>query len=170
MRQGKVGDVAHLVLVHTHAHLFAGSSGDNHSEMEETDDGAESNTGDRDYEFLQFRINRMRLDSAYMHRLLTARPRKLPYEECAKWVQAWGGRWGSEEEWNAWINMGEKRNAYIPAQPDVYYGRIGKWVSWDHFLFGDEKTSKGDDDQGGKDLTKGEDGGCAEGRGSDLWD
>ena len=30
--------------------------------------------------------------------------------------------------------MGEKRNSYIPARPDEYYGRLGKWISWDHFL------------------------------------
>ena len=33
-----------------------------------------------------------------------------------------------------WINQGEKRNAYIPARPDEYYGRLGQWISWDHFL------------------------------------
>lgn len=33
-----------------------------------------------------------------------------------------------------WINQGEKRNSYIPARPDEYYGRLGQWISWDHFL------------------------------------
>lgn len=38
--------------------------------------------------------------------------------------------------------MGEKRNSYIPSKPDEYYGRQGKWVSWDHFLgkVGDDDT------------------------------
>ena len=30
--------------------------------------------------------------------------------------------------------MGEKRNSYIPARPDEYYGDLGQWISWDHFL------------------------------------
>lgn len=30
--------------------------------------------------------------------------------------------------------MGEKRNSYIPARPDEYYGDLGQWKSWDHFL------------------------------------
>jgi len=30
--------------------------------------------------------------------------------------------------------MGEKRNSYIPARPDVYYGGLGQWQSWEHFL------------------------------------
>ena len=32
------------------------------------------------------------------------------------------------------LTKGEKRNSYIPARPDEYYGRLGKWISWDHFL------------------------------------
>lgn len=30
--------------------------------------------------------------------------------------------------------MGEKRNSYIPARPDEYYGGLGTWISWEHFL------------------------------------
>ena len=40
-----------------------------------------------------------------------------------------------------WIDMGEKRNSYIPARPDEYYENLGQWKSWDHFL-----GLSGDDD------------------------
>lgn len=38
--------------------------------------------------------------------------------------------------------MGEKRNSYIPARPDEYYGGLGQWIGWDHFL-----GLVGDDDE-----------------------
>ena len=41
--------------------------------------------------------------------------------------------------------MGEKRNPYIPSAPDEYYGRLGTWVSWDHFLL--EPPEEEDDAQ-----------------------
>lgn len=38
--------------------------------------------------------------------------------------------------------MGEKRNSYIPARPDEYYGALGQWRNWDHFLgFADDDES-----------------------------
>jgi len=82
---------------------------------------------------LNWRVAKMRLEEANTRRFLKAGPRFLPYEECRKWVQAWS-RWDCEEEWVSWINEGEKRNSYIPAMPDVYYGKRGEWLGWDHFL------------------------------------
>lgn len=67
-------------------------------------------------------------------RMIKSKPRFLPYEECRKWVIAWGNRWVTEGEWRSWIATGEKRNPYIPSRPDEYYGDKGKWISWDHFL------------------------------------
>lgn len=84
-------------------------------------------------EDLSWRVEKLRLEEANTRRFLKAGPRFLPYEECRKWVQAWN-RWDNEEDWNNWIMMGEKRNAYIPARPEEYYGRLGQWISWDHFL------------------------------------
>lgn len=82
---------------------------------------------------LGWRVEKLRLEEANTKRFLKAKPRHLPYDECRKWVQAMN-RWDNEEEWKSWIDMGEKRNAYIPARPDEYYGRLGKWISWEHFL------------------------------------
>ena len=49
-------------------------------------------------EDLNWRVNKMRLEEANTKRFLKSKPRFLPYEECSKWVQAFG-RWRSEEDW-----------------------------------------------------------------------
>lgn len=82
---------------------------------------------------LNWRVEKLRLEEANKRRFLKSGPRFLPYDECRKWVQAWG-RWKNAKEWKEWIEMGEKRNSYIPARPDEYYSKQGKWISWDHFL------------------------------------
>lgn len=46
--------------------------------------------------------------------------------------------------------MGEKRNSYIPSYPDEYYGRLGQWISWDHFLGKDNGAQ--DDGKGETDI------------------
>lgn len=89
---------------------------------------------------LDWRVAKLKLEEANTRRFLKAKPRYLPYVECRKWVKAFG-RWKSEDEWKEWINEGEKRNSYIPARPDEYYGSMGKWINWDHFL-----GLEGDDD------------------------
>lgn len=93
---------------------------------------------------LNWRVEKLRLEEANTRRFLKAGPRFLPYDECTKWVQAWN-RWESEEEWKSWIDEGEKRNSYIPARPDEYYGNRGEWKGWDHFL-GNVVEGEGDDD------------------------
>lgn len=62
---------------------------------------------------LSWRVEKLRLEEQNTERFLKAPSRFLPYEECCKWVQAFG-RWKTEEDWKEWIEMGEKRNAYIP--------------------------------------------------------
>ncbi len=89
-------------------------------------------------EDLSWRVEKLRLEEANTRRFLKAGPRFLPYEECRKWVQAWD-RWDCEDDWVRWIDEGEKRNSYIPARPDEYYGKLGKWKGWDHFL-GKDRT------------------------------
>ncbi|KAG7368446.1 hypothetical protein IV203_031189 [Nitzschia inconspicua] len=85
-------------------------------------------------EDLNWRVHKLRLEEANTRRFLKAGPRFLPYEECRKWVQAWGNRWQSASEWENWIAAGEKRNSYIPSRPEEYFTRRGEWISWDHFL------------------------------------
>jgi hypothetical protein len=50
-------------------------------------------------EDLNWRVHKLRLEEANTRRFLKAGPRFLPYEECRKWVQAWGNRWQSATEW-----------------------------------------------------------------------
>jgi hypothetical protein len=50
-------------------------------------------------EDLNWRVQKLRLEEANTRRFLKAGPRFLPYEECRKWVQAWGNRWQSASEW-----------------------------------------------------------------------
>ena len=48
---------------------------------------------------LNWRVEKLRLEEANKRRFLKSGPRFLPFNECRKWVQAWGERWESEEEW-----------------------------------------------------------------------
>jgi hypothetical protein len=91
---------------------------------------------------LHWRVVKLRLEEQNTRRFLQSTPRFLPYEECRKWVQAWGKRWESEQDWIEWIAMGEKRNPYIPSAPDRYYGKLGQWKGWDHFLGIDQVIKK----------------------------
>jgi hypothetical protein len=124
-------------------------------------------------EDIHWRVAKLRLEEQNTRRFLKSRPRFLPYNECRKWVQALG-RFQTEEDWKEWISMGEKRNPYIPvrpeqhlfytidkcilsrprhisllsfrlkSRPDEYYGRMGQWISWDHFLL-ERKQRNGKD-------------------------
>jgi len=52
-------------------------------------------------------------------------------------LQAWN-RWETQEQWEEWISLGEKRNSYIPSNPEEYYTRRGEgWKGWDDFLLGE---------------------------------
>lgn len=50
-------------------------------------------------EDLAWRIEKLRLEEANTRRFLKAKPVFLPYKECRKWVQAFGRRWKTAEEW-----------------------------------------------------------------------
>ena len=93
---------------------------------------------------VNWRVDQIRLEEANTRRFLKSGPRFLPFGECRKWVIAFN-RWDTEEEWRQWIEDGEKRNAYIPSSPDVYYGKRGEWKGWDHFL-GVERKDDDDDE------------------------
>ena len=128
----------------------------NDSEGEEVGDGSD-NIGEGELDSpsvvlddLSWRVEKLRLEEANTRRFLKSGPRFLPYEECRKWVQAWS-RWDTEQDWKDWIDEGEKRNSYIPARPDEYYGRLGVWRGWDHFLGNicdDDHDDDRDDDIG----------------------
>lgn len=110
---------------------------------------------------LSWKLAKIRLEQENTKRFLKAGPRFLPYEECRNWVTAWN-RWETEEDWKTWIREGEKRNAYIPARPDEYYGRLGKWKGWAHFLGREEDDECEGGGEGGEDMPVGEGDGAEE--------
>eukprot|EP00536_Pseudo-nitzschia_multiseries_P003142 jgi/Psemu1/252376/estExt_Genewise1Plus.C_470005 len=151
-----------------HYNDFGDFDDNNENENENDIDGSESGSDDSESELepepvllcadargrpagvvledLSWRVEKLRLEEANKRRFLKAGPRFLPYEECRKWVQAWGLRWNSEEEWKDWIASGEKRNSYIPSRPEEYFTRTGDWISWEHFLGVPEKEGDSNDD------------------------
>jgi hypothetical protein len=91
---------------------------------------------------LTWRVEKLRLEEQNKRRFLRAGARFLPYDECRKWVQAWGkSYWQTQADWEKWISQGEKRNAYIPSRPDEYYTKSGDWISWEHFLITPPESS-----------------------------
>ena len=77
-----------------------------------------------------WRISRARLDEQYCAEIRRRKPRYLPFARARVWARA---QWQStEEEWKEWIANGEKKNAYVPSEPDVVYE--DDWTRWDDFL------------------------------------
>jgi hypothetical protein len=76
--------------------------------------GEDLDTGGIILDDLNWRVEKLRLEEQNTQRFLKSLPRFLPYDECRRWVQAFGRRWETEDDWREWIAMGEKRNAYIP--------------------------------------------------------
>jgi hypothetical protein len=69
---------------------------------EESSDFGEGDVGDDSgatIEDLNWRVQKLRLEEENKRRFLKAKPRFLPYDDCQRWVQAWGHRWTSEEDW-----------------------------------------------------------------------
>lgn len=79
------------------------------------------------------RLFRLELEEHAKRALFRRTRRFLPFEDCVKWVRAMG-YWDSQQEWEEWIALGEKRNPYIPTRPDEYYGKLGQWKGWSYFL------------------------------------
>ena len=66
------------------------------------EDFEEENYGDAAGEFisdLAWRVEKLRLEEANKRRFLKARPIFLPYADARKWVQAWGKRWLTAQDW-----------------------------------------------------------------------
>ena len=48
---------------------------------------------------LDWRVQKLRLEEENKKRFLKAKPRFLPYKDAMMWVQAWGQRWETQEDW-----------------------------------------------------------------------
>lgn len=92
------------------------------------------------------RLFRTELEEQARRAILRRKRCFLPFDDCVKWVRAMG-LWDNQEEWEEWIQMGEKRNPYIPSRPDQYYGKLGQWKGWAYFL-GAPGTEASPDPQG----------------------
>ncbi|KAG7350925.1 hypothetical protein IV203_010285 [Nitzschia inconspicua] len=95
------------------------------------------------HEHLQVEKTRTALEEQHIQSFLKRRPRKLPYEDARKWVQANLGA-STKEEYDDLVANGNLRTPYIPKRPEEYYTSTREWISWDHFLtgiFDDEQPS-----------------------------
>ena len=86
---------------------------------------------------LSWRVAKLRLEEVNTRRFLKARPIKLSYEISRTWIQRnWGVK--TKSEFEDLVADGNLKTPYISKNPEVYYGMRGEWVSWDHYLLGDE--------------------------------
>ena len=86
-------------------------------------------------EELQVHLARDRLEQANTAVFLKRKPRKLPYEDARRWIQANLGP-DTKEEFYDLVENGNLRTPYIPKRPEEYYTETREWISWDHFLKG----------------------------------
>jgi hypothetical protein len=84
---------------------------------------------------LQIEKAREQLESANTQSFLKRKPRKLPYEDARRWVQANLGC-DTAEEYDDLVANGNLRTPYIPKRPEEYYTETREWISWEHFLKG----------------------------------
>ena len=82
---------------------------------------------------LQVMVFREKLEAQFMRSRIKSKPRFLPFETAVQWARR-SGYWSSREEWFEWLEMGERKNPYIPSNPEEYYGRRGEWKGWCYFL------------------------------------
>ena len=86
-------------------------------------------------EEIQAGLVRDRLEKANTKDFLKRKPRKLPYDDARRWVQANLGP-NTKEEFYDLVENGNLRTPYIPKRPEEYYTGTREWISWDHFLTG----------------------------------
>ena len=70
-----------------------------------------------------WRIDKARLDEQWSARVLKRTSRFLPFDAARQWARAM--HLDTEEEWREWIVNGEKRNPYVPSNPDQIYNQTG---------------------------------------------
>jgi hypothetical protein len=86
-------------------------------------------------EEIQVERERDRLEESNRQAFLKRKPRKLPYEDARRWIQANLGP-STKEEFFDLVENGNLRTPYIPKRPEEYYTETREWVSWEHFLTG----------------------------------
>jgi hypothetical protein len=86
-------------------------------------------------EEIQVDLIRDRLERANTMDFLKRKPRKLPYEDARRWIQANLGA-NTKEEFYDLVENGNLRTPYIPKRPEEHYSGTREWISWEHFLTG----------------------------------
>jgi hypothetical protein len=81
----------------------------------------------------ELRLARARLTEEWSAQVRKRKPRFLPFIGARQWARAMP--FESEEDWNDWVEAGEKRNPYVPSRPDEVYKENG-WCGWEDFLNG----------------------------------
>jgi len=89
---------------------------------------------DADLSALSTAATRMQLERRFSRSVTRRKRVYLPYADAARWARGLG--LSTEAEWEAWVGLGEGKNAYVPSRPADYYGGRGEWVSWAHYLVG----------------------------------
>ena len=89
---------------------------------------------DADLSALSTAATRMQLERRFSRSVTRRKRVYLPYADAARWARGLG--LATEAEWEAWVGLGEGKNAYVPSRPADYYGGRGEWVSWAHYLVG----------------------------------
>ena len=82
------------------------------------------------HDALQIEKTRQQLEHANTQSFLTRKPRKLPYEDARRWVQANLGC-DTEEEYKDLVANGNLKTPYIPKRPEEYYTGTREWISWE---------------------------------------
>lgn len=102
-------------------------------------------------------LNKKRLESAWVGRMIRSKTRFLSYKKCrwanlpmrasplhtstdltnecvhSEWAKS-QNMWNNKSEWMSWISMGEAKPSIVPSNPERHYRNQGTWISWDDFL------------------------------------
>ena len=80
-----------------------------------------------------WRISKARLEEQWSAGIRKRKSRFLPFVSARQWARAM--HFTEEQDWRQWIEDGEKRNPYIPSNPEEIYAQEG-WSGWHDFLNG----------------------------------
>ncbi|KAL7544637.1 hypothetical protein ACHAWF_008016, partial [Thalassiosira exigua] len=122
--------------------------GDDVSAEDSSDASSEDDDGAFDSSGLSWRLAKVRLEEANTRRFLRRKPLKLSYDDSRRWIQR---NWApsSRQEFEDLVANGNLRTPYISKRPEEYYGARGEWISWEHYLLGEDGEGGDEGGEGG---------------------
>jgi hypothetical protein len=90
---------------------------------------------------LSWRVAKVRLEEANTKRFLNRKPLKMSYYQSRQFIQRNWGPIRTKKEFEDLVSNGDLKTPYISKRPEEYYGRRGEWISWEHYLLGEECSS-----------------------------